>query len=93
MSRHIKNLINQLIDEAKAQGLSQAQLAERAGMTAVGLSKAKRRGDIRASLLQAMAEELDLELVLHPRLSHEQSLQAIREGTFFGPDDEQEGGT
>ena len=83
MSRHIKSLINQLVSAAKQRGLTQAQLAEMAGMTAVGLSKAKTRGDIRASSLEALAAKLDLELVLIPRQSREKAAEAIKSGTFF----------
>lgn len=83
MSDFIKALINQIVVTARHRGLTQAQLAERAGVTAVGLSKAKHRGDIRASTLQALAEQLDLELTLSPRRSREKAAQAIRSGTFF----------
>jgi transcriptional regulator with XRE-family HTH domain len=83
MSESIKALINQIIVMARHRGLTQAQLAERAGVTAVGLSKAKHRGDIRASTLQALAEQLDLELSLSPLRSREKATQAIRSGTFF----------
>ncbi len=83
MSRHIKALINQLVSAAKQRGLTQAQLAEMAGMTAVGLSKAKNRGDIRASSLEALAAQLDLELALIPRRSSEKAAEAIKSGTFF----------
>ncbi|PLY13371.1 MAG: hypothetical protein C0631_14255 [Sedimenticola sp.] len=83
MSRHIKTLINQLVQAAKARGISQAQLAELVGVTAVGLSKAKSRGDIRASTLEALATELDLELALVPRRSKEEATEAIKAGAFF----------
>jgi len=83
MSKQIQSLIQQLIDTAKAQGLSQAQLAERAGLSAVGLSKAKTRGDIRASTLAALADQLDLELRLAPRQTPQQAAEAIKTGTFF----------
>ena len=83
MSKQIQTLIQQLIDAAKAQGLSQAQLAERAGLSAVGLSKAKSRGDIRASTLAELASQLDLELALIPRQSPQQAAQAIKSGAFF----------
>jgi len=83
MSDSVKDLISQIIVTARRRGLTQAKLAEGAGVTAVGLSKAKQRGDIRASTLQALAEQLDLELTLAPRRSHEKAAQAIRSGTFF----------
>ena len=83
MSRHIRSLLQQLIAAARARGLSQAQLAESAGISAVGLSKAKRRGDLRASTLEALGEGLDLELALVPRRSGDRATEAIKSGTFF----------
>lgn len=95
MSQHIKALINQLISTAKARGLSQAQLAQMAGVTAVGLSKAKSRGDIRVSTLEELASQLDLELAFIPRRSKEKAAEAIKSGAFFrtstGPRDKPEG--
>ena len=83
MSESIKDLISQVIVVARQRGMTQAELAQRAGMTAVGLSKAKHRGDIRASTLAALAAQLDLQLVLAPRHSSEKAVEAIRSGTFF----------
>ncbi len=83
MSQHIKALISQLVIAAKARGLSQARLAEMAGLTAVGLSKAKSRGDIRASTLEQLGAQLDLELALIPRHSRKKAADAIKSGTFF----------
>jgi transcriptional regulator with XRE-family HTH domain len=77
------DLINQLVAAARARGLSQARLAEMAGLTAVGLSKAKRRGDIRASTLEELAAQLDLELALVPRRSRAKAAEAIKAGAFF----------
>jgi len=83
MSKHIKALINQLVSAAKTRGLSQAQLAEMAGVTAVGLSKAKSRGDIRASTLEELGTQLDLELAFIPRRTKEKAVDAIKSGHFF----------
>ena len=83
MSSHIKALINQLISVAKARGLSQAQLAELAGLTAVGLTKAKGRGDILASNLERLGAQLNLELVFVPARTREKAAAAIKSGTFF----------
>lgn len=83
MSKPVKILIKQLVAIAKTRGLSQAQLAQMAGMTAVGLSKAKSRGDIRASTLEKLADQLDLELAVIPRRSKEKAVDAIKTGTFF----------
>jgi transcriptional regulator with XRE-family HTH domain len=83
MSEQIKVLINQLVSAARARGLSQARLAELAGLTPVGLSKAKRRGDIRTSTLAELAAQLDLELALVPRRTREKAAAAIKTGAFF----------
>lgn len=88
MSRHIESLINQLISAAKSKGLSQAGLAKMAGLTAVGLSKAKSRGDMRASSLEKLAVQLDLELTFRPRRSREKAAESIKTGTFFRPPEE-----
>ena len=83
MSKHIKTLISELTATAGRRGVTQRQLAEGAGMTAVGLSKAKHRGDIRASLLESLANQLDLELALVPRRSREKAAESVRSGAFF----------
>ncbi len=83
MTEHIKALILELISTAKKSGLSQGQLAEKAGLTAVGLSKAKHRGDIRATKLEELGDQLDLELVFVPRRSKEKAVKAIKSGVFF----------
>lgn len=83
MSETIKALINEIIVTARHRGMTQAQLAERAGLSAVGLSKAKHRGDIRASTLEELARQLDLQLALVPRRSKEHAASAIKAGAFF----------
>jgi transcriptional regulator with XRE-family HTH domain len=86
MSEQIAQLIHILIERAREQGLSQAQLAERAGVSAVGLSKAKHRGDIRASTLAELAAQLNLELALVPRPATPraaEAAEAIKAGTFL----------
>ncbi len=85
MNKPIQSLIAELVAIAKERGLTQGQLAEQAGMTGVGLSKAKHRGDIRASLLEAMANQLDLKLALVPRATREKAAEAIKAGTFLRP--------
>jgi len=85
MPEPIKALIDAIILEAKRRGISQSQLAGKAGLSAVGFSKAKHRGDLRASTLAALAQQLDLELALVPRRAPEQAVAAIKSGTFFAP--------
>lgn len=83
MSQQIAQLIQTLIERAREQGLSQAQLATLAGVSAVGLSKAKQRGDIRASTLAELAAQLNLELALVPRSATPRAAEAIKAGTFL----------
>ena len=83
MSTHIRALLDQLVATAKARGLSQAQLADMAGLSAVGFSKAKSRGDIRASLLEELGAQLDLELAFIAARPREKAAEAIKSGTFF----------
>lgn len=83
MTDKIQDLIDQVVGLAKQRGLTQRQLAENAGMSAVGLSKAKQRGDIRASSLAALGRALDLELTFVPCNTREKAAEAIKAGTFF----------
>ena len=83
MSRQLKDLISQVIAAAKERGLSQGQLAANAGITAVGLSKAKARGDLLASTLEKLAAQSDLELALLPRRTREKDIESIKSGAFF----------
>ncbi len=83
MSPPIQTLLEQLIDTARTRGMTQAELAKRAGISAVGLSKARHRGDIRASTLLKLAQALDMELKLAPARRRQQAAEAIRAGHFF----------
>ena len=84
--------MDQIVAAARHRGLSQAALARRVGLTPVGLSKAKHRGDIRASTLARLAEAVDLELALLPRAPRQEAVEAIRRGRFFQTRDRETGG-
>ncbi len=60
------NLVDTLLQAARAQGLDQRQLAERAGLRPETVSRAKRRGTLDLSSLQALAGVVGLELALRP---------------------------
>ncbi len=79
----ITGKLENLLAQAKAQGLSQKELAARAGISEVGLSQAKARGDLRVSTLEALANALDMTIEFKPRRSHDAAITAIREGRFF----------
>lgn len=59
-----KEFLNEILSLASKQNMSEKELAKNAGMSPVGLSKAKKRGDLRLSnaikLLNALELELDL---------------------------------
>jgi transcriptional regulator with XRE-family HTH domain len=59
-------LFDTVLQAAQAQGLDQARLARRAGLRAETVSRAKHRGTIDLSSLQALAQAVGLELTLKP---------------------------
>ena len=83
MNTIIESLLDQIIDAAKTRGMTQAELAEKAGISPVGLSKARHRGDLRASTLARLAAAVDLELTLTPARKRQRAAEAIRAGNFF----------
>ncbi|WP_419605987.1 helix-turn-helix domain-containing protein, partial [Thiolapillus sp.] len=88
MERHklkesISAKLEKLVSQAKAQGLSQKELAGLAGISEAGLSQAKARGDLRVSTLEALANALDMTIEFKPRHSRNAAIAAIREGRFF----------
>lgn len=84
MSISILDLLEQVITEAKSRGISQKQLAEQAGLTPVGLSKAKKRGDIRASSLALLGLQVGLQLKFEPQRLPDRVEEAAKSGAFFG---------
>ena len=83
LSNRITRKLEELLAQAKAQGLSQKELAARAGISEVGLSQAKARGDLKVSTLEALANALDMTIEFKPRHSRNATIAAIREGQFF----------
>ncbi|VAW66576.1 hypothetical protein MNBD_GAMMA09-3898 [hydrothermal vent metagenome] len=61
-----KQLLTQIIALAKRKGLKQKDLAERAGLSAESLSRAKKAGDMHLSSLQKLASIVGLKLCLGP---------------------------
>jgi transcriptional regulator with XRE-family HTH domain len=60
-------LLQQVLQVAEANGLDQARLAERAGLSPETISRAKKRSDMDIGTLEALATVVGLELVLQPR--------------------------
>lgn len=76
------NTVEQQLRRArKARGLTQRQLAERAGVSRFVVSRTETRGDdTRLSTLEAMAEALELELLLVPRALRAEIEHMVRAG-------------
>ena len=91
MPEQVQTLLSTIIATAKSHGMTQAALAKGVGMSPVGLSKAKKRGDIRASHLAALANRVDMELTLVPRHSQQKAVAEIRAGKFFADMDDDPG--
>ncbi len=85
--REISPLL-ELLSIAKQRGMDQRELAARAGLSAVGVSKAKSRGDLRVSSLEALANALGLTIGFRPLQPRESAIDAIRQGQFFALQDE-----
>jgi len=59
-------LLTQIIDIARSKGLKQKDLAQRAGISAESLSRAKKAGDMHLSNLEKLAAIVGLQLCLNP---------------------------
>jgi len=73
-------LLLQIIELAKRKGLKQKDLAERAGLSAESLSRAKKSGDMNLSSLQRLARVVGLKLCLSPDLP---LMDKINTGSMF----------
>lgn len=74
------HLLTQIIELAKRKGLKQKDLAERAGLSAETLSRAKKSGDMHLSNLQKLANIVGLQLCLSP---DEPLMSKINSGSLF----------
>ena len=74
------NLLQQILAQSKAQGLTQLVLAERAGITPESLSRAKKGGNMRVSTLNGLAHVVGLKLSL---VSDAPLREKIDSGTLF----------
>ena len=74
------HLLAQIIELGKRKGLKQKDLAERAGLSAETLSRAKKSGDLHLSSLQKLANIVGLKLCLSP---DEPLMNKINSGSLF----------
>ena len=73
-------LLNEIIELSKRKGLKQKELAERAGLSAETLSRAKKSGDMHLSSLVSLAEIVGLKLQL---TTDNPVIDKISSGTLF----------
>ncbi len=60
------NLLSEIIEHANRHGVSQKQLATRAGIAEGSLSRAKRKGSLSSNTLEQLAKEAGVKLVAIP---------------------------
>ena len=74
------NIINEIIILAKSQGISQGELATRAGIRQETLSRARKNSTLRFSTVQQLAQIVGLSLRLQP---DNPVADKVQEGTLF----------
>ena len=74
------DIINQIIEKAKAQNISQGELAARAGIRQETLSRANKNSNLRYKTVEQLAQIVGLRLKLIPDSPVAEKTQ---EGTLF----------
>lgn len=74
------DVINEIIEKAKAQNISQGELAARAGIRQETLSRAKKNSNLRFKTVEQLAQIVGLRLKLIP---DSPVAEKIQEGTLF----------
>ena len=73
-------IINEIIARAKAQNISQGELAARAGIRQETLSRAKKNSNLRFKTIEQLAEIVGLQLKL---IADNPVADKVQEGTLF----------
>ena len=73
-------IINEIINAAKLQNISQGELAARAGIRQETLSRAKKNSNLRFSTIEQLAQIVGLQLKL---IADNPVADKIQEGTLF----------
>ncbi len=73
-------IINQIIARAKAQNISQGELAARAGIRQETLSRAKKKSNLRFKTIEQLAQIVGLQLKL---IADNPVANKVQEGTLF----------
>ena len=74
------NIINEIIEIAKSQNISQGELATRAGIRQETLSRARKNSTLRFKTVQQLAQIVGLKLKLIP---DNPVAEKVQEGTLF----------
>ena len=74
------NIINEIIEIAKSQNISQGELATRAGIRQETLSRARKNSTLRFKTVQQLAQIVGLKLKLIP---DNPVADKVQEGTLF----------
>ena len=74
------DIIKEIIEKAKAQNISQGELAARAGIRQETLSRAKKNSNLRFKTVEQLAQIVGLRLKLIP---DSPVAEKIQEGTLF----------
>ena len=77
---NVSNLLNEIIELSKSKGMKQKELAQRSGLSAETLSRAKKSGDMHLSSLIRLAETVGLKLQL---TTDNPVMDRISNGTLF----------
>lgn len=73
-------IINEIISAAKSQGISQGELAARAGIRQETLSRAKKNASLRFKTVELLAQIVGLKLTL---ITDNPVADKIQQGTLF----------
>jgi len=73
-------IINEIINQAKSQNISQGELATRAGIRQETLSRARKKSTLRFKTIQQLAQIVGLQLKLIP---DNPVVDKIQDGTLF----------
>ena len=80
MSESLLSILDEIIRVGQQQGLNQAEICQKAGVSVITLSRAKKQADIRFSTLEKLANSVGLCLTL----SADHSLvRIIEKGDLF----------
>ena len=64
MINSLLQILDNIVTEGKRQGLNQKEICQKAGVSEITLSRAKKQGDIRFTTLEKLVRSVGLQLTL-----------------------------